>query len=207
MSIEIYFTFVLTATWILIIPGPTNIYVVGQSLAHGRKASMPLSIGVISGDAICITLSLLGLSATLSLCSAAFIAIKYLGAAYLVYVGIKMLFGSSNSNLNQTQEKSYNSRALFRDVFFVNALNPKGLIFYSAFLPQFVISEHNIPIQFAILASTFLSLALIIVVVYSLLASKASELFKSLKFIKAFNTTGGFGLICTGIYSTTIERK
>ena len=84
MTLEVWLTFVFTATLILVIPGPTIIYVVGQSLTHGRKASMPLSLGVVLGDALCITLSLLGLSALLSMFSTAFIVVKYLGAAYLV---------------------------------------------------------------------------------------------------------------------------
>lgn len=207
MPIEIWLAFVLTATVILFIPGPTIIYVVGQSLAHGRKASLPLSIGVISGDAICITLSLIGLSTILSLFSAVFIGVKYFGAAYLVYLGLKMIFENGHLNFNKEKVTSYNSRVLFRDVFFVNALNPKGIIFYSAFMPQFVNSENNIFLQLAILASTFLCLALLNVVFISLLASKASEFFKSIKFVKAFNVTGGLSLIWAGIYSTTLERR
>lgn len=207
MSIEIWFTFVLTAIVILFIPGPTIIYVVGQSLAHGRKASIPLSIGVLSGDAICITLSLIGLSTILSLFSSAFIAVKYFGAAYLVYLGSKMILENGHLKFKKEKDSSYNSRVLFRDVFLVNALNPKGIIFYSAFMPQFVNSENNIFLQLAILASTFLCLALINVVFISLLASKASEFFKSLRFAKAFNVTGGLGLICAGVYSTTLERR
>ncbi len=207
MSIEIWLTFVLTATIILFIPGPTIIYIVGQSLTHGRKASMPLSIGVLSADAICITLSLIGLSTILSLFSAAFITVKYFGAAYLVYLGLKMIFENGHLRSHESKTNCYNSRVLFRDVFLVNALNPKGIIFYSAFMPQFVTAEHNLLLQLAVLAATFLCLALLNVVCVTLLASRASELFKSLSFVKAFNVTGGLGLICAGIYSTTLERR
>lgn len=207
MSVELWFTFVITATMILVIPGPTNIYVVGQSLAHGRKASIPLSLGVISGDAICITLSFIGLSGIVSLCSAAFIVVKYIGAAYLVYLGVKMIITNSHLSLKQIKGVKYNSKVLFRDVFIVNALNPKGIIFYSAFMPQFITNENNYLLQFAILALTFLGLALLIVVSYSLLSSKASEFCKSSELSKFFNLTGGFSLICAGIYSATIERK
>jgi len=207
MTIEIWLTFVFTASIILIIPGPTIIYIVGQSLTHGKKVSLPLSIGVISGDALCIILSLLGLSALLTLFSTAFMIVKYLGAAYLIYLGVKMIRANIKLNTQQINVSIYNAKSIFRDVFLVNALNPKGIIFYSAFMPQFVNQQQNILFQFGILAITFLSLALINVVGYSLLASKMNELFKSSKFIKAFNLTGGLSLICAGLYSATIEKK
>jgi homoserine/homoserine lactone efflux protein len=207
MSLDVWITFVFTATLILVIPGPTIIYVVGQSLTHGRKASVPLSIGVILGDAICISLSLLGLSAFLSIFSTAFIVVKYLGAAYLVYLGAKMLKSNSHLKIHQVESSNYNSKVLFRDVFWVTALNPKGIIFYSAFMPQFITTQNSAVFQFILLAMTFLCLALINVTSYSLLASKASDLFRSINFTKAFNLTGGLSLICAGIYSVTIERK
>ena len=97
MSFEVWLAFVVAASVILVVPGPTNIYVVGQSLAYGRKASVPLSIGVIVGDAMCITISLLGLSALLSVFSAIFIIIKYLGAMYLICLGFKMVLSNTKS--------------------------------------------------------------------------------------------------------------
>lgn len=207
MSIEVWLTFIFTATVILVIPGPTIIFVVGQSLNHGRKASLPLALGVISGDAMCIALSLIGLSAVLSIWSIAFTIIKYIGAFYLVYLGLKMIFTSSKLNVNQHPVSSFNPKTIFRDVFLVNALNPKGIIFYSAFMPQFVNPEHNIFVQFGLLATTFLALALINVIGYSLLASRTSEVFRSERFIKSFNITGGLALIGAGLYSATVEKS
>lgn len=207
MNIELWLAFVVTATVILIMPGPTIIYVVGQSLAHGKKASVPLSIGVISGDALCISLSLMGVSALLTLFSTAFLVIKYLGAAYLIYLGIKMLKANTALNSDKILNKSYNSKSIFRDVFLVNALNPKGIIFYSAFMPQFINPQQNILPQFGILSMTFLALALINVLGYSLLASKTGNLFNSQRFTKTFNLTGGFSLICAGLCSAAIDEK
>lgn len=207
MTLEVWLTFVFTASIILVIPGPTIIYVVGQSLTHGRKASLPLSIGVITGDAICIVLSLTGLSALLTLFSTAFLVVKYLGAAYLVYLGIKMIWSNTKLNTQHINTAAYNAKSIFRDVFLVNALNPKGIVFYSAFMPQFVNPQQNILFQFGLLAITFLALALINVMGYALAASKTNELFKTPKFTKAFNLTGGLSLICAGLYSATIEKK
>lgn len=207
MTFEIWLTFVITASIIIVVPGPTNIYVVGQSLSHGKKASIPLSVGVVTGDALCISLSLLGVSALLALCSTVFTVIKYCGAAYLVYLGIKMLIENSKIKPDKSLNTAYNSKAIFRDVFLVTSLNPKGIIFYSAFMPQFVNPQHNIAIQFMILSSTFILLALLNVVGYSLLADKVRDSFKSNTFIKTFNVTGGLGLIGAGVYSATIDEK
>lgn len=206
MTIEVWITFVITASIILVIPGPTIIYVVGQSLNHGRKAGVPLAIGVISGDALCIFLSLLGVAAVLTLFSTAFLIIKYLGGAYLVYLGLRMLRANSAVGLEQ-EISSYSSKSIFQDVFLVNALNPKGIVFYSAFMPQFVNPQGNVHFQLGLLAVTFLFLALINVLIYSTLASKAGNLFRSQNFMKGFNLTGGLCLIGAGIYSATVEHK
>ncbi|MDW6004811.1 LysE family translocator [Vibrio mangrovi] len=208
MSVEIWCAFVLTASVILVIPGPTIIYVVGQSLTHGRKVSIPLSLGVILGDAICIILSFIGISTLLSLFSAALAVIKYIGAAYLIYLGLKMLVANSGlNNQKVTEAPFYHPKTLFRDVFFVNALNPKGIIFYSAFMPQFITPGYDVGFQFMLLAMTFLCLALINVTFYSLLAAKANELFRSVRFTKGFNVTGGLSLIFAGLYTATIEKR
>lgn len=207
MTFEIWVTFVITASIIIVVPGPTNIYVVGQSLTHGKKVSIPLSAGVVTGDALCIALSLLGVSALLALCSVIFTVIKYCGATYLIFLGIKMLKENSKIEPHRAVSASYNSKVIFRDVFLVNSLNPKGIIFYSAFMPQFVNPQQNIPIQFLILSITFVMLALMNVIGYSLLADKVRMFFKMNYFIKIFNVTGGIGLIGAGVYSATIEEK
>lgn len=206
MTFEIWLTFIITASIIIVVPGPTNIYVVGQSLNHGKKASIPLSAGVISGDVLCITLSLLGVSALLSICSMLFAVIKYCGATYLIYLGIKMLLDSGTLKQQKSVNTPYSSKAIFRDIFLVNSLNPKGIIFYSAFMPQFVDPQKNITIQFIFLSLTFILLALINVLGYSLLADKIRGSFKSSTFVKSFNVSGGLGLIGAGLYSATIEE-
>lgn len=207
MTIEIWLTFVVTATVILVIPGPTIIYVVGQSLAHGKKACLPLTAGVVSGDALCIFASLLGLSTLLTLFSTAFLVIKYSGAAYLIYLGIKMIRSNLEIDSRHNRPSKYSAKSIFRDVFLVNALNPKGIIFYSAFMPQFVDPAQNMIPQLLLLATSFLFLALINVVGYSLLASRINNLFMSGRFTRTFNLTGGLSLICAGLYSATLEKK
>ena len=206
MSFELWLSFVVTASIILVIPGPTIIYVVGQSLTHGKKASLPLALGVVSGDAVCIVLSLLGLSILLSIFSMALLVVKYLGASYLVFLGITMIRTRAKANAQHLPIASYHAKSIFRDVFLVNALNPKGIVFYSAFMPQFVDPQHDIIFQFGLLSLTFLVLALINVVAYSMLASKSIALFKSSRLTNAFHLSGGVCLICAGVYSAAVKR-
>ncbi len=132
MNIEIWLAFVLTATVILAIPGPTIIYVIGQSLTHGNKAVLPLATGVVLGDATCILFSLLGLSAILVISSVAFTIIKFFGAGYLIYLGFSMLKQGMNISKLKSNIQTFNFKSMFKSVFIINSLNPKGIIFYSA---------------------------------------------------------------------------
>ncbi len=206
MTIESWLAFVVTASIILTIPGPTIIYVIGKSLLHGKKAVFPLSAGVVLGDATCILFSLLGLSALLAISSLAFTAVKLLGAGYLIYLGLTMLMSSIQSmKINDAPEPFY-AKLLFRNVFAVTALNPKGIIFYSAFMPQFVNPTGNVPIQFIILSSTFLILALLNTLCYSLLSGQFAEMFRSRIIARWFNGTGGVTLVGAGVLAATFDR-
>ena len=90
MSIEIWIAFTLAAMVVLIVPGPTIILVISQAIAHGRRAVVPLTAGVTLGDFTAMTVSLLGLGAILASSAALFSMLKWIGAAYLIYLGIKL---------------------------------------------------------------------------------------------------------------------
>ncbi|WP_339780507.1 LysE family translocator [uncultured Marinobacter sp.] len=206
VAIESWITFVVMASIILVMPGPTIIYVVGKSLLHGKKAAVPLSAGVILGDAICILFSLLGLSALLAISSLAFTTIKWLGAVYLIYLGFTMLISSIQSiKINEAPEP-FDAKRIFRNVFAITALNPKGIIFYSALMPQFVSPAGNVLVQFVVLGATFLTLALLNTLCYSLLSGKFSELFRSRIVAQWFNGTSGLALVGAGVVAAGFER-
>ena len=207
MPMDTWLAFVVTAAIILVIPGPTIIFVVGQSLAHGPRASLPLSAGVILGDTACILLSLVGLGTLLTLFSAAFTLVKLTGAAYLIYLGLNMIRQSRKTISEQLPESGYSPRSLFRDVFLVNALNPKGIIFFSAFMPQFVDPRGAVISQLLILGMTFLSLAFVNVMLYSLLAGQMNTFFKSSRRMGMFKISGGLCMICAGIYAAAAKQR
>ncbi len=207
MAIDMWLTFVITAAVILAIPGPTIIYVITQSLIHGKKATLPLATGVSLGDATCILLSLLGLSTLLAVSSVAFTVVKLLGAGYLIYLGVSMLKNGIRINKPKKVNKEFNPKPLFKNAFAITSLNPKGIIFHSAFMPQFVNQNENIFLQFSILGLTFLALALFNTLAYSLLAGKFSQAINSSKFMHWFNFGGGLTLIGAGVFAVSTEQK
>lgn len=207
MTIQLWVAFVFAAMLILIIPGPTVIYAVGQSVFHGRKAVLPLMSGVVCGDAICILCSLLGLGALLATSSALFGWIKLAGAGYLLYLGITMFrSGVQIQNMNQPQHV-FNAPLLAKRIFTITALNPKGIIFFSAFMPQFVNPDNPIVPQFVILGVTFLLLAMINMLLYTSLAGKCSELFQSPRLARWFGYGGGTALMSAGLLTLRIDNN
>lgn len=128
--------FLAAAVSILLIPGPAVLYVVSRAIAQGHRAGFVSSLGVASATLIHICAAALGLSAMLASSALAFTLVKYAGAAYLVWLGLKALLArSSRPDAASTPHKG---GRLFREGFVVNLLNPKTALFFLAFLPQFV---------------------------------------------------------------------
>lgn len=196
MSLEMWLTFVVAATVILLIPGPTILFVVTQSLTHGRRATLPLVAGVGAGDLVCIALSLVGLSAILAVSATLFTVLKMAGALYLVWLGIGML--RKERLIEDIPVAAPPSKHLFSRVLTVTALNPKGIIFNSAFMPQFVSPEGDTVTQLSILAATFLLLAMLNALAYSLLASKIAGWFSRSSRQRWLSVSGGLALIGAG---------
>ncbi len=207
MSIEIWLAFVLAATIVLLLPGPTIILVISQSIAHGRIAALPLVIGVTLGDFIAMTLSLLGLGAILASSASLFSVLKWLGAIYLIYLGIK-LWRSNPVGYTAGFSGSKTSRKSFvRSAFFVTALNPKSIAFFVAFMPQFINGQHAALPQFLILGATFLFLAALNATLYALFAGQLRDTLQNEKLRRLFNYCGGSALIGAGVVTATLHSS
>ena len=159
MSIEIWVAFVLAAMVLVIIPGPTIILVISQAIAHGRRAVLPLVVGVTLGDFTAMTLSLLGLGAILSSSAALFSVLKWIGALYLIYIGIKLWRSNPEKHEIRLSATRTSEQSLFKSAYIVTALNPKSIAFFIAFLPQFISVQSETFPQFLVLGATFLFLA------------------------------------------------
>ena len=209
MSLNIWITYFFATTVILIIPGPTIILVISQAVAHGRKSVVPLAAGVVLGDFTAMTLSLLGLGAIMSASAALFTVFKWIGAVYLLYLGIKLWRANpdTTSSTQPEKKKDASPRSLFKSSFIVTALNPKSIAFFVAFLPQFISPQSPAFSQILILGGTFLVLALVNAALYALFAGQLRETIKKTRVRKWFNRCGGTALIGAGIITAGMQRS
>jgi threonine/homoserine/homoserine lactone efflux protein len=129
--------FVGAALLLLVVPGPSVLYVVTQSVSHGRRAGIASVAGITTGTLVHIAAATVGLSALLASSALAFDVVKYVGAAYLVVVGVRRLAGLERAQEERTRG-TRNLGRLYRQGIVVNTLNPKTALFFLAFLPQFV---------------------------------------------------------------------
>src|SRR6266436_6262009 len=129
--------FVTGAAILLVIPGPAVTYVVSRSIGHGRAAGLVSVLGIVTGTLCHVVAAALGISALLASSVVAFQFVKYLGAAYLIYLGIRTLL-RDDSQLLQAANGEHRLLRIFAQGVLVNLLNPKTALFFLAFLPQFV---------------------------------------------------------------------
>ena len=150
------FALFAAVSWALIItPGPDMIYVITHGMAHGRKAGIVSAVGVIGGILVHTTAAALGITLIFQTSAFAFLIVKYLGAIYLIYLGVKAWRDKSTFNL-PSQTSIMNPRALFWQGVLSNVLNPKIAVFFLAFLPQFVDQgSSQVALQMALLGLTF----------------------------------------------------
>lgn len=206
MSIETWLAFVVAASIILIIPGPTIILVLGHSLAHGRRATLPLVAGVALGDFTAMTLSLIGLGAVMAASAALFTLFKWAGALYLIYMGISMWRRKGSPTAIAADGLERRARSLFGNAFIVTALNPKSIVFFVAFLPQFVHSGSNGVSQLVILGVTFLVLATLNATLYAVFASRVRDVVRTPRASRLFNRVGGSALVGAGVLTASVQR-
>lgn len=207
MNIESYIPFVLATTLILIIPGPTIILVISQAVIHGRKSVVPLVIGVLLGDFTAMTCSLLGLGVILSASAVLFSIFKWVGALYLLFLGVQLWRSNPKTFPVQNGAKTTSPKSLFQSSFIVTALNPKSIAFFVAFLPQFIDPAKPTFFQLTLLGGTFLFLAVLNAALYALFAGQLSEHIKKQKVRKWFNRCGGSALIGAGIITAGLQRS
>ena len=177
-----YWLFLLSGIILNLTPGQDTLYIVGRSIAQGRRAGLLSALGISIGSVIHTLAAAFGLSAILATSSLAFSAIKLIGAGYLVYLGIRMWIDRPSTHQNSVQLNPANSRSIFRAAVLTNVLNPKVALFYLAFLPQFVDpSAHSKLIPFLFLGATFITTGTIWCVILALAAAKIASLIRTSK--------------------------
>lgn len=153
--------FIGAALLLLVIPGPAVFYISGRSIGHGRSAGLVSALGISVGTLVHTAAAAVGLSALLMSSAIAFGAVKYLGAAYLIYLGVQKLRREESMEL-QEGAPSIKLRRVFAQGIVVNVLNPKSALFFFAFLPQFVdASRGNVVGQILFLGILFAFLGML----------------------------------------------
>ncbi|MCS7056859.1 MAG: LysE family translocator [Thermoflexales bacterium] len=167
--------FILSSLALLVVPGPAVLYIVARSVSQGRLAGLASAAGVQVGAMLHILAAALGLSALLLSSSLAFSIVKYLGAAYLIYLGIRRWL-SREGAADVATVRPESLRRIFAQGVIVNALNPKTALFFFAFLPQFVDpGRGDVAAQMLLLGLVFITLAVINDGIYALLAGSLGE--------------------------------
>jgi threonine/homoserine/homoserine lactone efflux protein len=206
MGIELWLAFVAASVAMLIIPGPTILTVISYSVAHGRKANIPLVAAVALGDSTALVFSLLGLGALLAVSSFWFTAVKVVGGLYLLYLGFKLLRAGVTSVSLEAPAAPTSRWKLFFNTYLVTALNPKGIVFFVAFLPQFLNPSSAATPQLIVLGVTFVVLATLNATLYAVFAASARKFLATAKAQRRFNLTGGALLSCAGVWALFAKR-
>ena len=155
----------------LAIPGPSVFYIVTRSLAQGRRAGLASMLGVQGGGLVHVVAAAFGVSALIASSAAAFTVVKYAGAAYLVFLGVKKLLSRGEQELEPTPRGPASSSRLFWQGVVVNVLNPKTALFFLAFLPQFVDPSAPVAPQMLVLGTMLVGIGVLSDGTYALVAA------------------------------------
>jgi threonine/homoserine/homoserine lactone efflux protein len=205
MSFTHWLAFTAASAVLLAIPGPTVLLVISYALGHGRKAATAIVAGVALGDLTSMTASILGLGALLATSAALFTALRWAGGAYLIYLGIK-LWRAPVEAADAAQPLPIKPLRMLAHAYAVTALNPKTIVFFVAFVPQFLVASQPFWPQVLLLETTFVTLAIINSMLYSLMASAARQRLRQPQVQRAVHRTGGSILVGAGLFATLWRR-
>jgi len=206
MSFENWAAFAAASTVLLIIPGPTILLVVSYALGQGWRTALPMAIGVALGDFTAMTLSMLGLGALLAASATLFTVLKWIGAAYLVWLGVK-LWRAGGALEAAPRTDAGSAARMLGHAWLVTALNPKSITFFVAFLPAFLDPHADFLTQMLVFETTFVVLAFANSFTYALVASRARGLVANPRAIRIVNRTGGSLLIGAGVATVTLAGQ
>jgi threonine/homoserine/homoserine lactone efflux protein len=204
-SLSTYALFIATALALLAIPGPAVLYVVGRSIDQGRTAGLASVLGITTGTIVHITAATVGLSSLVLASKLAFDAVRYVGAAYLVLLGVRRL-------LTRGAEEAADGRAprtlrrLYTQGFVVNLLNPKTIVFVFAFIPQFVdVGAGHVWLQILLLGLTFAGLGFLSDSLYAIVAGTVADRLRGTPLVaRVERWFGGTVLIGLGVAAALV---
>jgi len=207
MQLDHYLAFVAASAILLAIPGPTVLLVISYALGHGRRAALGTVAGVALGDFTAMTASMLGLGALLSTSAMVFTGLKWVGALYLIYLGIRLWRAPVGiAEIAAAAAPAVSPWRIFLHAYAVTALNPKSIVFFIAFLPQFLDTAAPVADQMVVFVATFVAMASLNAAGYGLMAAAARRTIRKPAVQRAVNRTGGSLLIGAGLLAVLWRR-
>ncbi len=195
-----YWIFLTSAFILGITPGPAIFYILMRSIKGGRKDGYMSIFGTTTGDLVHVLFAALGISSMLAMSSIAFAIIKYAGASYLIYLGIRMIF-SKNSDTANINTSIISTASPFKQGIITEVLNPKTALFFLSFIPQFINPNQPVFIQFLILGGIVVIMNTTVNIFIATFSSKLKVTMQSkTKIHKGFQIIPGFGLVSLGFY-------
>lgn len=205
MDLHLWLAFVAASTALLLIPGPTVLLVLSYALSKGRAVALASAAGVALGDFVAMSASLAGLGALVLTSATLFTVLKWLGAVYLVWLGVRMIRSAPREGM-AVPRAEVTARGVFGHAAAVTALNPKSIAFFIAFVPQFVRAEAALLPQFAILVASFVGLAALNALVYALIADRMRGMIARPAVLAWITRAGGGALVAMGVLTAGLRR-
>ena len=194
LSLNTWLSFALVSLIVTLVPGPAFIVVMTTALRRGFKAGAHATAGIVIGDAVYLFLTALGLGSLLATSFWTFTIIKWLGIAYLVYLGLRSLFFPTNSLIAEDRH-SVSGRSAFVTALTVQLANPKLMLFLAALVPQFLDPTYPIVPQLAVLGATFMLSDTIIYALLSVLAARARPFLASERATRMVSRVSGVAML------------
>ncbi len=211
MTLQVWLAFVAASVIMLLIPGPTVLMVVGDALANRSQRAWGTVAGVVLADATAMTLSLAGAGALLQASASAFTFMKTLGGLYLIYLGVKSILGARSGATHAGEVVAGGAGptmlARFGRAYAVTVLNPKSILFFVAFVPQFMSAHASFLAQSGVLIATFTCLSMMNSSMYSLMASLIGGRLTAASAQRKVSYVGGCTLIGAGALTLAIRRS
>jgi homoserine/homoserine lactone efflux protein len=207
MTLDLWLAFVAASTALLLIPGPTVLLVLSYAISKGKSVAVASAAGVAMGDFIAMSASLAGLGALVMASATLFAVLKWIGAAYLIWLGVRLWQSAPSAQIGEVApDTQIASRSVFGHAAAVTALNPKSIAFFIAFVPQFLRPDSPLLPQFALLIATFVGLAALNAFAYALLADRLRDWLNKPHIVRGLTRTGGVTLIGMGVATALIRR-
>lgn len=204
MPLDLRFAFVTASVLVTLVPGPSMLLVLGDALEQGSRPALVTALGVVAGDAILLVLSLLGVGAVLAASATAFVALKWAGATFLIYLGIRQWRSAAAPPAQHARAPRSGGRR-FATGLVVTLLNPKIIAFFVAFFPQFVAPDGGAR-QLVILGATFLAVVAGVLTGYALMAGMLRGALTSSRGARLLARVSGATLIGAGIAALSLRR-